>query len=105
MNAPMTTLADNLTLTSPPEAPANRVGTAIVKPIEVISAALNALIVTLLFATEGLFRLRRLGLPLDGPAAATAAEPNGAWRERLREELMAECKAWVEDRLQRARER
>lgn len=39
------------------------------------------------------------------PAAATAAEPNGAWRERLREELMAECKAWVEDRLQRARER
>jgi hypothetical protein len=25
--------------------------------------------------------------------------------EQLREELLAECKAWVEDRLQRARER
>ena len=50
MNAPMTSLADDLTLISPPEAPANRVGSAIVKPIEVISAALNALIVTLLFS-------------------------------------------------------
>ena len=46
----MTSLADDLTLISPPEAPANRVGSAIVKPIEVISAALNALIVTLLFS-------------------------------------------------------
>ncbi len=39
------------------------------------------------------------------PSASAPAEPNSAWRERLREELMAECKAWVEDRLQRARER
>ena len=31
------------------------------------------LIVTLLLASEGLLRLRRLGLPLDGPAAVTAA--------------------------------
>ena len=39
------------------------------------------------------------------PPASRAADPPAAWRERLREELMAECKAWVEDRLQRARER
>lgn len=27
------------------------------------------------------------------------------WRERLREEVLAECKAWLEDRLRRERER
>jgi hypothetical protein len=31
--------------------------------------------------------------------------PPGPWLEQLREDLMAECKALVEDRLQRARER
>lgn len=41
----------------------------------------------------------------SAPAARAEAEPSVAWRERLREELMAECKAWVEDRLQKARER
>ena len=44
-------MTDNNTLSSPPpDAPTVRVGSAIVKPIEVISAALNALIVTLLFS-------------------------------------------------------
>ncbi len=38
-------------------------------------------------------------------AAATPAEPSAAWRERLREEVLAECRAWLEDRLQRMRER
>jgi len=41
----------------------------------------------------------------EAPASGTAAEPPVVWRERLREELLAECKAWVEDRLQKARER
>ena len=41
----------------------------------------------------------------QSPSTPTAAEPNAAWRERLREELLAECRALVEDRLQRARER
>ena len=45
----MTTLADNSPVSSsPPDAARARVGSTIVKPIEVISAALNALIVTLL---------------------------------------------------------
>jgi len=39
----------------------------------------------------------------SGTAAPT--EPSEAWRERLREEVLSECKAWVEDRLQRVRER
>ena len=38
-------------------------------------------------------------------AATRPAEPSAAWRERLREEVLAECKAWIEDRLQRMRER
>ena len=37
-----------------------------------------------------------------GPAPA---EPSHQWRERLREELLAECRAYLEDRLQRMRER
>ena len=39
------------------------------------------------------------------PASPAADAPSAAWRERLREDLLAECKAWVEDRLQKARER
>jgi tripartite ATP-independent transporter DctM subunit len=49
----MTTLADNnplITPTPPPDPPTARVGSAIVMPIEIISAALNALIVMLLFS-------------------------------------------------------
>jgi TRAP-type C4-dicarboxylate transport system permease small subunit len=51
----MTTLADPQPqplpeFSLPPEAPRARVGSTIVKPIEVICAALNALIVTLLFS-------------------------------------------------------
>ena len=47
----MTTLADKTPLPSSLiEAPPVRVGSAIVKPIEVIGAALNALIVVLLFS-------------------------------------------------------
>lgn len=38
------------------------------------------------------------------PAPATDDAPADRI-EQLREELLAECKAWVEDRLQRARER
>jgi hypothetical protein len=38
-------------------------------------------------------------------SAARPAEPSAQWRERLREEVLAECKAWLEDRLQRMRER
>lgn len=43
--------------------------------------------------------------PSAPASGAAGAEPSAAWRERLREELLAECKAWVEDRLQRTRER
>jgi hypothetical protein len=38
-------------------------------------------------------------------SVARAAEPDPQWRERLREEVLSECKAWLEDRLQRMRER
>lgn len=43
--------------------------------------------------------------PADGAPARAAAEPSQQWRDRLREEVLAECKAYLEDRLQRMRER
>ena len=47
----MTTLTDNRPISSPPpDKPAVRFGSAIVKPIEVMGAGLNPLIVTLLFS-------------------------------------------------------
>jgi hypothetical protein len=46
---------------------------------------------------------------VNGPSAPAqdhrAPPPPGPWLEQLREDLMAECRALVEDRLQRARER
>ncbi len=39
------------------------------------------------------------------PAQDDRGPPPGPWLDQLREDLLAECKALVEDRLQRARER
>ena len=39
------------------------------------------------------------------PAAAQKAEASHASLERLRAEVLSECKAWMEERLQQARER
>lgn len=56
--------------------------------------------------------IRSLVDPQDGPGGGADAAPSPAtdaaapeWLERLKEELMTECKAWLEDQLRRARER
>lgn len=42
----------------------------------------------------------------DGAAAsAGAGGPSNEWLDRLKDELMAECKTWLEEQLRRARER
>ena len=42
---------------------------------------------------------------VGGDAPVQRVEDGQEWRERLREEVLAECKAWLEDRLRRERER
>lgn len=44
------------------------------------------------------------GVPA-APASEGHAAPPREWLDRLREDLLAECKALVEDRLQKTRER
>jgi len=40
-----------------------------------------------------------------GPAEPAPPAPARAGLEELREEILAECKAWMEEKLQQARER
>jgi hypothetical protein len=42
---------------------------------------------------------------IGGDAPVQREEDDTQWRERLREDVLAECKAWLEDRLRRDRER
>jgi hypothetical protein len=39
------------------------------------------------------------------PAPPAAEREQAAWREQMRREILSECRAWIEDRLRRERER
>ncbi len=55
--------------------------------------------------------IRSMVDPQDGPGSQGEAHAPGTdgsppeWLEQLKEELLADCKAWLEDQLRRARER
>ncbi len=55
--------------------------------------------------------IRSLVDPQDGGGSDGGVQPTGSegasteWLDRLKEEVISECKAWLEDQLRRARER
>lgn len=55
--------------------------------------------------------IRSMVDPQDGPGSGGELPAPGSdgstpeWLEQLKEELLADCKAWLEDQLRRARER